>query len=66
MGTGFQAIEEQASRFSVSEKQILKKLNQISDSKDIEDLDEICLLRSYNIAAAVSSYKKPGYGCCYC
>ncbi len=57
MGTGFQAIEEQASRFSVSEKQILKKLNQISDSKDIEDLDEICLLRSYNIAAAVSSYK---------
>ena len=57
LGTGFHAIEEQAARFSVSEKQILKKLNQISNSRDIYNLDEICLLRSYNIAAAVSSYK---------
>ena len=58
LGSGFKVIEEQAARFSISEKSILNKVNKYSPNYSIESLDEICLARSYNVAKAVNSYKK--------
>ncbi len=56
VSTGFKTIEEQAAKFSISEKQIINKINKKFDS-EINDLDEICLIRSYNIARLVNEYK---------
>lgn len=57
IGTGFKTIEEQAVKFSISEKQILRQINQCSPNYTITRLDEICLLRSYDIAKLVNKYK---------
>lgn len=56
VGEGFKTIEEYASKFSISEKDIIKRLNKKSNVK-IEKLNEVCLLRSYDIGSVVSSYK---------
>ena len=56
IGNGFDAIEEQAARFSVNEKQILTKIKKHSTC-DITRLDEICLVRSYDLAKLVNTYK---------
>ena len=53
---GFKTIEEQASKYSVNEKQIIKKVNKKSNYK-ISELSEICLVRSYDLASIVSTYK---------
>ncbi len=53
---GFKTIEEQASKYSISEKQILNRINKKSEYK-INNLNEICLMRSYDIATLVNSYK---------
>lgn len=58
--TGFCIIEEQAARFSVSEKGIIKKINQ--KGSRIEEIEEICLIRSYDIAKIVNSYKVQDLG----
>lgn len=57
IGSGFKTIEEQAAKFSISEKQILRQINQSSPNQ-INRLDEICFLRSYDIAKSVSKYKE--------
>lgn len=57
IGSGFKTIEEQAAKFSISEKQILRQINQ-SFPNQINRLDEICILRSYDIAKSVSKYKE--------
>lgn len=57
LGSGFKVIEEQAARFSISEKSILAQINKYSPNCSIDSLDEICLARSYNVAKAVNSYK---------
>lgn len=57
IGSGFKTIEEQAAKFSISEKQILRQINQ-SFPNQINRLDEICFLRSYDIAKSVSKYKE--------
>ena len=51
---GFKAVEEQAIRFSVSEKCILDKINQSSTEYILSSLDEICLVRSYDLAKIVN------------
>lgn len=56
IGSGFKAVEEQAAKFSISEKQILNKVNQVSTC-EITQLDEICLVRSYDVAKLVNAYK---------
>lgn len=57
IGSGFKTIEEQAAKFSISEKQILRQINQ-SFPNQINRLDEIRFLRSYDIAKSVSKYKE--------
>lgn len=54
---GFKAVEEQAAKFSISEKQILCRVNQCSSNYEISRLDEICFVRSYDLAKLVSKYK---------
>lgn len=57
LADGFKAVEEQAAKFSVSEKQILGKINQCFDEYSVNSLNEVCLLRSYDLAKLVSKYK---------
>lgn len=54
---GFTALEEQAAKLSVSEKQILNRINQSYDEYRINRLNEVCLVRSYDLASLVSKYK---------
>ena len=54
---GFTALEEQAARFTVSEKSVLKTINKNRTNFTISSLDEICLLRSYEVAKVVNSFK---------
>lgn len=54
---GFNVIEEQASKFSISEKQILKAINKLEKYNDISEIEEICLVRSYKISKVVNDYK---------
>lgn len=55
---GFRIVEEQAANFSVSEKDILKKVNKIHQSFEINELSEICFVRSYSLSRLVNTYKK--------
>jgi hypothetical protein len=52
INSGFKAIESQAARLSISEASIIKNVNAISSDDDIARLDEICTLRSYDVAKA--------------
>lgn len=53
---GFKTIEEQAAKYSISEDQIKKRINKKTEY-EINKLDEICLMRSYDIASIVNNYK---------
>ena len=57
IGNGFKAIEEQAVKFSVSEKHIMDKINKTFPHYRLETLDEICLVRSYDLAKIVNNYR---------
>ena len=57
IGSGFKAVEEQAVRFSVSEKYILDKINKTFPHYQLETLSEICLVRSYDLAKIVNGYR---------
>lgn len=57
VGRGFGAIERQAAELSCSESFILTRLNETT-GRHLQSLDEICLLRSYEIASAVEPYKR--------
>lgn len=56
LADGFKILEEQAAKCTISEKQILKEINKNS-KYNIESLDEICNVRSYDISKLVSNYK---------
>lgn len=57
---GFGIIEEQAAKYSISEQAIIKNINQKENL--IQKIDEICLLRSYDIAKVVNAYKVKDLG----
>lgn len=57
IGSGFKTVEEQAAKFSISEKNVLSKVNQYATNCKITKLDEICLVRSYDLAKLVNNYK---------
>ena len=56
VGEGFKVVEEQAAKHSITEEQIIKKINKKAERK-INGLDEICLMRSYEIESVISTYK---------
>ena len=53
---GFSKIEETASKYSLNEEQIIKRINKV-DGININKLEDICWLRSYDISKIVNSYK---------
>lgn len=55
--TGFKILEGTAAKITVSEKAIIKKLNDERKTDEITCLEEICLARSYEISKLVNSYR---------
>lgn len=55
---GFGILEEQAARFTVSEKDVINNINRQSDI-EIDSLEAICLARSYDIAKTVNANRLP-------
>lgn len=57
LGKSFQTLEEFAAKVTISEKEIIKQANMISPDNQISTLDEICLVRSYELSKIVGKYK---------
>lgn len=57
VGRGFDKLEQQAAELSSSESFVLSRVNETS-GRHLHSLDEICLLRSYEVAEAVAPYKR--------
>lgn len=57
LGKSFQTLEQFAAKVTISEKEIIKQVNQISADNPITTLDEICLVRSYELSKIVGKYK---------
>ena len=53
VATGFQAVQEQAAKFTISEAKLVERVNEVSDCT-ITCLDEVCLARCYDLAALVA------------
>ncbi|HCW52929.1 MAG TPA: EcsC protein [Clostridium sp.] len=54
---GFKAVEEQASKFSISENGIIDNINSVCKDNQISKIEEILLMRGYDISKAVNRYK---------
>lgn len=52
---GFKILEQQAARLTVSPSVVVRHVNEATDEADIEDIDGICMARSYNIARLVNA-----------
>ena len=57
LANNFQKVQEFASKYAVNEKIVCQALNKISKDNQIESLDEICLLRAYDISKIVEKYQ---------
>lgn len=57
LGKSFQTLEGLAAKVTISEKEIIKQVNKISQDNQITTLDEICLVRSYELTKIVGQYK---------
>lgn len=57
LSKGFEALEQYAAKVTLSEKQIVDRINQITPDNEITTLDEICLARSYDISKIVNKFK---------
>lgn len=54
---GFNILEKQASRMSISEASVVKMINKTLKYNEIDTLEEVCLVRSYDISKVVETYK---------
>ncbi|MGN0169207.1 MAG: EcsC family protein [Lachnospiraceae bacterium] len=59
---GFGILEKQAAKLTVSERTIVKKVNDVSKDLEITSLEEVCLARSYNISKLVNGYRTQDLG----
>ena len=57
LGKAFETIEAYAAKVTLSEEQIVKKINEIVPDNEITSLDEICLARGYDISELVNKNK---------
>lgn len=62
LANNFQKVQEFASKYAVNENIVYKALNKKSKENKIESLDEICLLRAYDIAKTVETYELADIG----
>ena len=53
----FGKLLEFAAKYSISTQFIIRRLNKFSSCDEIDSLDEVCLLRAYEIKKAVNNYK---------
>ncbi len=57
ISSGFKVVEEQVSKYTISEDMIIKNVNKSIPNADIEAIEELCLLRSYDISKIVNKNK---------
>ncbi|MBQ8180550.1 MAG: EcsC family protein [Ruminococcus sp.] len=57
ISSGFKVVEEQVSKYTISESMVLKNISKSNPKHPISYLDEVCLVRSYDIAKLVSRNK---------
>lgn len=62
VASGFKVVEEQAARFSVGSQSVLEDINKALSDEQISTLDEICLLRSYDVARIAHASKMQHLG----
>ncbi|OLR58998.1 hypothetical protein BHF70_04790 [Anaerostipes sp. 494a] len=59
---GFEILEKQAAKLTVSDRAIVNKINDVSKDVEITSLEEVCLARSYDISKLVNKYKTQDLG----
>lgn len=59
---GFGTVQEIAAKYSISEKEIVQKIDKFTPNNEITCLDEICLSRSYDISKLVNKIKDRNKG----
>lgn len=57
VANNFQKVQEFAAKYAVSEEMVYQALNKISKENKIESLDEICLLRAYDLSKTAEKYQ---------
>ena len=55
IAVGFKTLEAQAAKVTVSEKTVVEKANKLTSGRAIESLDELCFVRSYEVAKIANS-----------
>ena len=53
----FQVVQEFTAKYTVSPEIVYQAVNKFSKDNKIESLDELCLLRAYDIRKVVEKYK---------
>lgn len=59
ISTGFEAIEKNAAKVTVSESMVIQRANEFIENKEITSLDELCFARSYEVAKIAQAEKLP-------
>lgn len=59
---GFNILEKQAAKLTISESSIVKKLSKSLSDGEITELKEVCLARGYDVSKAVNAYKMQDLG----
>lgn len=59
ISTGFEAIEKNAAKVTISEGTVIKRANEVIESREITSLDELCFARSYEVAKIAQAEKLP-------
>ena len=54
ISNGFNVVEEQVSKYTINEGMIIKNINKSIPNTDIKTIEELCLLRSYDISKIVN------------
>ncbi len=54
LGKSFQILEQFAAKVTLSEKDVVSKINRVTPANNISTLDEICLARAYDISSLVN------------
>lgn len=58
VANGFNIIEKHAANMTLNDKAVIRKINNVSKNAEINSLEEVCLVRGYDISKAVGVYKK--------
>ncbi|MDR0499644.1 MAG: EcsC family protein [Coriobacteriales bacterium] len=62
VASGFKVLEEQASKVTISEKHVVKKVNSIVNDYEIVALEQVFLARSYDIAKLANAERLHNLG----